>query len=76
MTPSGRGAIAAWLILIAGCGYWLTQRLVLTTDMSAFLQELKSDTERNGHRSSVAFHGHPIVTVRPHAFKRCLGNLV
>jgi two-component system, OmpR family, osmolarity sensor histidine kinase EnvZ len=46
------------------------------TDMSAFLDELKTDAERNGHRSSVAFHGHPIVTVRPAAFRRCLGNLV
>jgi two-component system osmolarity sensor histidine kinase EnvZ len=46
------------------------------TDMSAFLEELKADTERNGHRSSVVFKGHPIVTVRPAAFKRCLGNLV
>ena len=46
------------------------------TDMGAFLDELKTDTERNGHRSSVMFHGHPIVTVRPAAFRRCLGNLV
>src|SRR5882757_1689175 len=46
------------------------------TDMGAFLQELKTDTERNGHKSSVHFHGHPIVTVRPAAFKRCLANLV
>ncbi len=46
------------------------------TDMGAFLEELKTDAERNGHRSSVNFHGHPIVTVRPAAFKRCLGNLV
>jgi two-component system osmolarity sensor histidine kinase EnvZ len=46
------------------------------TDMGAFLEELKTDTERNGHRSSVSFHGHPIVTVRPAAFRRCLGNLV
>jgi two-component system osmolarity sensor histidine kinase EnvZ len=46
------------------------------TDMAAFLDELKTDAERNGHRSSVTFHGHPIVTVRPAAFKRCLGNLV
>jgi len=46
------------------------------TDMAAFLQELKTDTERDGHRSSVAFHGHPVVTVRPAAFKRCLANLV
>jgi two-component system osmolarity sensor histidine kinase EnvZ len=46
------------------------------TDMAAFLDELKSDVERNGHKASVAFHGQPIVTVRPAAFKRCLGNLV
>ena len=46
------------------------------TDMGAFLEELKTDAERNGHKSSVYFHGHPIVTVRPAAFKRCLGNLV
>jgi two-component system, OmpR family, osmolarity sensor histidine kinase EnvZ len=46
------------------------------TDMGAFLEELKADTERNGHKSSVHFHGHPIVTVRPAAFKRCLANLV
>ena len=37
MTRGGRGAIAAWLILLVACGYWLTQRLVLSTDMSAFL---------------------------------------
>ena len=46
------------------------------TDMGAFLEELKADTERNGHKSSVQFRGHPIVTVRPAAFKRCLANLV
>ena len=46
------------------------------TDMAAFLDELKAEGERNGHRTSVAFHGQPIVTVRPAAFKRCVGNLV
>ncbi len=46
------------------------------TDMGAFLEELKSDTERNGHKTSVVFYGHPIVTVRPAAFRRCLANLV
>jgi two-component system, OmpR family, osmolarity sensor histidine kinase EnvZ len=46
------------------------------TDMGAFLEELKTDAERNGHKSSVTFHGHPIVIVRPNAFKRCLANLV
>ena len=42
----------------------------------AVLEELKADAERNGHKSSVNFHGHPIVTVRPAAFKRCLATLV
>src|SRR5436853_1600171 len=46
------------------------------TDMGTFLEELRSDAERNGHRTNVTFHGYPIVTVKPAAFKRCLGNLV
>jgi len=46
------------------------------TDIAALLEELKLDTERHGHRASVAFHGQPEVTVRPAAFKRCLANLV
>ena len=46
------------------------------TDMAAFLKELKTDAERNGHKASVVFHGQPVVTVRPAAFKRCLANLV
>ena len=46
------------------------------TDMAEFLDELKVDAERNGHKTNVAFHGYPIVTVKPAAFKRCLGNLV
>ena len=46
------------------------------TDMAAFLDELKDDAERHGHKATVLFHGTPIVTVRPAAFKRCLANLV
>ncbi len=46
------------------------------TDMAAFLEELRSDAERHGHTASVVFHGIPIVTVKPAAFKRCLANLV
>jgi two-component system osmolarity sensor histidine kinase EnvZ len=46
------------------------------TDMEAFLEELKADAERHGHDTAVVFHGYPVVTVRPHAFKRCLANLV
>src|SRR5262249_12424704 len=46
------------------------------TDMAAFLEELRGDAERHGHSASVVFHGAPVVTVRPAAFKRCLANLV
>jgi two-component system, OmpR family, osmolarity sensor histidine kinase EnvZ len=46
------------------------------TDIAALLEELKADTERHGHGASVAFHGPPVVTVRPAAYKRCLANLV
>ncbi len=46
------------------------------TDMSDFLDELKADADRNGHRTNVVFHGYPIVTVKPAAFKRCIANLV
>jgi two-component system, OmpR family, osmolarity sensor histidine kinase EnvZ len=46
------------------------------TDMAAFLDELRLDVERHGHSATVVFHGPPIVTVRPAAFKRCLANLV
>ena len=46
------------------------------TDMAAFLDELNADAERHGHKTNVVFYGHPIVTVRPAAFRRCLANLV
>jgi len=46
------------------------------TDMEAFLNELRADAERHGHKTEVVFHGYPVVTVRPNAFKRCLANLV
>jgi len=46
------------------------------TDIAELLDELKLDTERHGHQASVNFHGQPVVTVRPAAFKRCLANLV
>jgi len=46
------------------------------TDMEAFLEELRADAERDGHKTAVVFHGYPVVTVRPNAYKRCLANLV
>jgi two-component system, OmpR family, osmolarity sensor histidine kinase EnvZ len=46
------------------------------TDMATFLDELKADAERHGRRALVQFYGYPVATVRPHAFRRCLANLV
>jgi len=46
------------------------------TDMAAFLEELKADAERHGHQTTVVFHGEPVATVKPAAFKRCIANLV
>src|SRR6185437_12155379 len=40
------------------------------TDMADFLDELRADAERHGHKTTVVFHGPPIVTVRSAAFKR------
>jgi two-component system osmolarity sensor histidine kinase EnvZ len=46
------------------------------TDIAALLEDLKADAEREGHDTTVAMRGAPVVTVRPDAFKRCIGNLV
>jgi two-component system, OmpR family, osmolarity sensor histidine kinase EnvZ len=46
------------------------------TDMALLLEELRADAERHGHQAVANFHGYPVVTVRPNAFKRCLANLV
>jgi two-component system osmolarity sensor histidine kinase EnvZ len=46
------------------------------TDVYGLLEELKFDVERHGEQANVSFSGDPLVTVRPDAFKRCLGNLV
>src|SRR3954466_4222503 len=46
------------------------------TDMAMALEELRGDAERHGHTATVTFHGLPVVTVKPAAFKRCIANLV
>ncbi|MEE7458623.1 two-component sensor histidine kinase [Methylorubrum populi] len=46
------------------------------TDMRTMLEDLRSDVERLGaHVEAVELDGHPTVTVRPDAFRRCLFNL-
>ena len=46
------------------------------SDIAALLDQLRSDSTRQGHDTKTSFHGNPIVVVRPDAFKRCLTNLV
>jgi two-component system osmolarity sensor histidine kinase EnvZ len=46
------------------------------TNMEVFLADLAADALRAGHEVSVTFHGDPMVTLRPVAFKRCLVNLI
>jgi signal transduction histidine kinase len=46
------------------------------TDISALLEQLRADSQRQGHETRITFQGDPIVVVRPDAFKRCLTNLV
>ena len=66
------GMLEAYLAFARGDGGEQAQ----PTDMTQALEELRSDAERNGHTATVAFHGLPVVTVKPASFKRCLGNLV
>ncbi|TVR10135.1 MAG: HAMP domain-containing protein [Salinarimonadaceae bacterium] len=46
------------------------------TDLRTLLSELKSDAERQGHATNLAFEGDPIVVVRPDALRRLMFNLV
>ncbi|MCG6122409.1 MAG: ATP-binding protein [Microvirga sp.] len=48
----------------------------VATDLRALLNELKSDAERQGHATSLAIEGDPIVVVRSDAFRRLMFNLV
>ncbi len=46
------------------------------TDVRALLEEFRLDAERQGHSTEVSLRGDPIATLRPHGFRRLLGNLV
>src|SRR6202035_623023 len=46
------------------------------TQMPLALEAQPSDASAYIHAATVAFHGLPVVTVKPAAFKRCLANLV
>ncbi|NNM74395.1 ATP-binding protein [Enterovirga aerilata] len=48
----------------------------VTADLTALLNELKSDAERSGHETSLEIIGDPMVTLRVDAFKRLLFNLL
>ncbi|MCO5130540.1 MAG: ATP-binding protein [Xanthobacteraceae bacterium] len=66
------GMLEAYLAFARGDGDERAQ----PTDISATLEELRGDAERDGQTATVSFQGLPVVTVKPAAFKRCLGNLV
>jgi two-component system osmolarity sensor histidine kinase EnvZ len=66
------GMLEAYLAFARGDGDERAQ----PTDISATLEELRVDAERNGYAATVSFQGLPVVTVKPAAFKRCLANLV
>jgi two-component system osmolarity sensor histidine kinase EnvZ len=66
------GMLEAYLAFARGDGGEVAQ----PTDIARALEELRSDAERNGHNATVSFQGLPVVTVKPAALKRCLGNLV
>ena len=48
----------------------------VATDIGRLLDELKADSERHGHQTSITLAGNPIAIVRQDSFKRCLANLV
>jgi two-component system osmolarity sensor histidine kinase EnvZ len=45
-------------------------------DIEEFLYDLRFDAERAGSEVQISFSGGPLVTVRPDAFRRCIGNLI
>ena len=46
------------------------------TDIRDLLETFKLDAERSGHFTTLSIEGDPVVSVRPQAFRRLLGNLV
>lgn len=46
------------------------------TDIRDLLETFKLDAERSGHFTTLTIEGDPVVSVRPQAFRRLLGNLV
>ena len=48
----------------------------VASDAATLIDEAGETARRTGRDVSVAFSGDPIVSVRPQALKRCLGNLV
>lgn len=46
------------------------------TDIRALLEGFRVDAERTGHFATLTVDGDPVVSVRPQAFRRLLGNLV
>ncbi|MCC0015299.1 MAG: HAMP domain-containing protein [Rhodobiaceae bacterium] len=45
-------------------------------DIEDLFAELSADAEKLGRHAETSFRGHPVVVLKPNAFKRCLSNLV
>ena len=45
-------------------------------NIRTLLDDMRSDAERQGHRTTVDVEGDPVVVIRADGFKRCLGNLM
>ncbi len=50
--------------------------VAVATPIDNLLAEIGNEMRISGHRPAISFTGDPMVTVRPQAFKRCLGNLI
>jgi two-component system osmolarity sensor histidine kinase EnvZ len=48
----------------------------IPSDIASLLMQVKAECEDERHDTQVTFSGHPIVSVRPDAFKRAVANLV
>lgn len=46
------------------------------TDIRQLLEDFRADAVRTGHVAALEVEGDPVVSVRPQAFRRLLGNLV
>ncbi|RFB79675.1 ATP-binding protein [Methylovirgula sp. 4M-Z18] len=66
------GMLEAYLAFARGD----TGEAAVATDMRKFLDNLRDDAARLGHRVTASMRGNPLVILRPDAFRRLLLNLI